>query len=302
MNKILVVGSSNTDMVIRTKNFPQPGETLLGGVFMMNPGGKGANQAVAAARLGGQTLFVCKTGNDIFGSQTRENLKKEGIDTSYLLTDPEAPSGVALITVNAEGENTIVVAQGSNNHLTPDDLRQIPELEQAEIIVVQLEIPMETVEFLVSEAKKKNLKMILNPAPAQKLTDTLLDGLFLITPNESEAALLTGVQVKDQASASEAASVLQKKGVHNVVITLGKKGAYLKAGSRPGLIIAAPAVKALDSTAAGDTFNGALAVALSEDMEWERAVGFACRAASLSVTRAGAQASIPYRGEIDAQT
>ena len=297
MKKIIVAGSANTDMVVKVEKFPVPGETLLGGSFFMNAGGKGANQAVASARLGGDVTFVCKIGNDIFGKQTIANLNKEGIDTRYIFTDAEAPSGVALITVNKDGENCIVVASGANNNLVEEDVEQVTAINNAEIILTQLETPLSTIEFLVRLAKRNDQKIILNPAPAQKLSDEILNGLFLITPNETEATLLTNINVTDEITAAKAADFLQSKGVKNVIITLGKKGAYLQS-EYSKLIIEAPVVKAVDTTAAGDTFNGALAVAIAENMDWQAAVIFACKAASISVTRFGAQASIPYRNEI----
>ncbi len=297
MKTIVVVGSANTDMVVRANKLPLPGETLLGGTFFMNAGGKGANQAVAAARLGGNVTLVTKVGNDIFGKQTAEDLAKENININYVFIDNETPSGTALIMVNEEGENCIVVAPGANGNLLPKDIENISAMSAAEIILVQLEIPLETIESVVRNAKARGQKVILNPAPARVLNDELLDGLFLITPNETEAALLTGIKVEDQITAAKAADALQTKGVQNVIITLGKQGAYLQNESLR-LFVDAPVVEAVDTTAAGDTFTGAMAVALAEGAEWHSAVRFACRAASISVTRLGAQASVPYRKEV----
>ena len=297
MKKIIVIGSANTDMVVKADKLPLPGETVMGGVFFMNAGGKGANQAVAAARLGGDVTFVAKVGTDIFGKQTIEGLQKEGVNTTYVFEDANAPSGTALITVNNEGENCIVVAPGANANLLPKDVEAVKTLNEAEILLVQLEIPMETIAFVIQKAKEKGQKVILNPAPAQVLADELLEDLFLITPNETEAALLTGIQVVDKMTAAQAADFLQSKGVQNVVITLGKQGAYLQTNALK-ILVDAPSVKAVDTTAAGDTFSGAIAVAVAEQMDWEKALQFACRAASISVTRLGAQASVPYRNEI----
>jgi ribokinase len=297
MKKIIVIGSANTDMVVKTDKLPAPGETVIGGVFFMNAGGKGANQAVAAARLGGDVTFVAIVGNDIFGKQTIIGLKKEGINTQYIFKDKKAPSGTALITVNNEGENCIVVAPGANANLSPRNIETVVCFNEAEIILVQLEISMKTIAFTLKKAKANNQKVILNPAPAQPLSDDLLNGLFLITPNETEAALLTGISVFDKETASKAADVLQKKGVQNVIITLGKQGAYLQTNNLKRLVDA-PSVKAVDTTAAGDTFSGAIAVAIAENMDWEQATQFACQAASISVTRMGAQASVPFRSEI----
>lgn len=296
-NKIIVIGSANTDMVVKSKSLPLPGETLMGGTFFMHAGGKGANQAVAAARLGGHVTLVAKLGDDIFGKQTIAGLQKENINTDYVFTDPVAPSGTAIIMVNEEGENCIVVAPGANANLVHADIETVKNITEAPIILMQLEIPMETIEAVAIDAKANNQKIIINPAPAQALTDTLLNGLFLVTPNETEAALLTGVTVTDEVTASVAADVFLKKGVQNVVITLGRQGAFFK---NADLIfkISAPIVTAVDTTAAGDTFSGALAVAITEGMDWEQAIGFAIEAASISVTRMGAQPSVPYRHEI----
>ena len=295
--KIIVVGSANTDMVVKSEKLPLPGETLLGGTFFMNAGGKGANQAVAAARLGGEVTMVTKVGNDIFGWQTIEGLRKENINTDFIFIDEDKPSGIALIMVNEQGENCILVAPGANANLLPEDILLVKNISDAEIILMQLEIPMETISAVVKSAKLNNQKVILNPAPARKLDDALLDGLFLITPNETEASLLIGITVEDEATASLAASLFLNKGVQNVLITLGSKGAYFKNSDR-SLMIPAPVVQAMDATAAGDTFNGALSVALTENRDWENAIQFAVEAASISVTRLGAQSSVPYRTEI----
>jgi len=274
-----------------------PGETVMGGKFFMNAGGKGANQAVAAARLGGNVTLVTKVGNDIFGKQTIEGLQKDNINTESVFIDEESPSGTALIILNQEGENCIVVAPGANANLFPSDVEKVKGVSDAEIILMQLEIPIETIAFIAKKAKANNQKIIINPAPAQKLDDELLNGLFLITPNETEATLLTGITVIDEETASQAAKVFLDKGVENVIITLGKEGAYFENATLK-LKIPAPVVKALDTTAAGDTFSGALTVALTEKMDWAQAISFAIKAASISVTRLGAQASVPYRNEI----
>ena len=297
MKKIIVVGSANTDMVVKAAKLPLPGETLLGGTFFMNAGGKGANQAVAAARLGGNVTLVTKVGNDIFGKQTIEGLQKENINTDYVFVDEEAPSGIALIMVNDEGENCIMVAPGANANLLPQDIFTVKNIKDAAIILMQLEIPMETIEVVARNAKLNHQRVILNPAPAQKLDDELLDGLFLITPNETEASFLIGLTVDDEATASLAARLFLNKGVQNVLITLGSKGAYFQ-NKELSLMINAPIVQAMDTTAAGDTFSGALTVALTENMDWENAIKFAVEAASISVTRLGAQSSVPYRSEI----
>jgi len=299
MRKIIVIGSSNTDMVIKTEKLPVPGETILGGVFLMNPGGKGANQAVAAARLGGNVTFITKTGNDLFGNQAVELFVRENIDSQYIVKDHEFPSGVALITVDSAGENSIVVAPGSNGNLLKNDFPvNLFEGGRFEILLLQLEIPISTVEYSAIKASEKGIKVILNPAPAQKLPENLLRHTWLITPNESETEILTGLKITNITAAEKAASILQEKGVVNVVITLGSEGAFLKSESFTGLIPGIK-VKAVDTTAAGDVFNGALAVSLAEGKDLKEAVFFANKAASISVTRLGAQASAPYRKEIN---
>jgi len=297
MNEILVIGSSNTDMVVKTDELPLPGETKLGGMFFMNAGGKGANQAVAAARLGGHVTLLTKLGNDIFGKQTLEGLRKENINTDYIRFDESNPSGTALIIVNAEGENCIVVAPGANATFLPADIEQRSLLFNAAVILMQLEIPMETIEYVANLATVNKQKIILNPAPARPLDDELLKRLFLITPNETEAFYLTGILVKDETTAAAAADFFLKRGVENVIITLGSEGAFFK-NNHSTIKITAPVVKPVDTTAAGDTFNGAIAVAITENMGWEDAIQFAVQAASISVTRLGAQSSVPYRNEI----
>lgn len=285
------------DMVVKTDQLPLPGETKLGGDFLMNAGGKGANQAVAVARLGGNLTFIANVGNDVFGKQIIEGFKKEKMNTDFIFCDDKNSSGAALIMVNEAGENCIVVAPGANANLMYADVKKVDDIAAAHIILMQLEIPIETIEAVAKHAKANQQKVILNPAPAQNLSNELLNGLFLVTPNETEAAILTGIEVTDDLSAEQAANFLLNKGVENVIITLGKKGAYFK-NRNESFSVQAPEVKAIDTTAAGDTFSGALVVALTEDMHWKNAIQFAVQAASLSVTRMGAQTSVPYRHEI----
>ena len=297
--QILVVGSSNTDMVIKTSYLPRPGETILGGTFFMNPGGKGANQAVAIARLEGLVTFICKTGNDIFGHQSQQLFEDEGINTSYIFSDAKNPSGVALITVDEQAENCIVVASGANACLMPSDLAKAEEaIENSDWVLMQLEIPLETVNYVADQAWQKGKKVILNPAPAHRLSPDLFRHLYLITPNETEAEMISGVKITDESSAQEAARVLSEMGVENVIITLGSKGALVYCNGESEIIPACE-VEAIDTTAAGDVFNGALVVALSEGRELKDAVRFACKASAISVTRSGAQSSAPYRHEVD---
>ena len=297
--QILVVGSSNTDMVIKAAHLPRPGETILGGTFFMNPGGKGANQAVAIARLGGPVTFICKTGSDIFGHQSQQLFEEEGINTSSVFSDSGNPSGVALITVDEKAENCIVVASGANANLLPSDLEKAEEaIERADLVLMQLEVPMETVCFVADIAWQKGKKVILNPAPAHPLPADLLRHLYLITPNETEAEMITGVKITDESSAGEAARALSGMGVQHVIITLGSKGALIYSNGKAEMVPALK-VEAVDTTAAGDVFNGALTVALSEGRSLKEAARFACKASAISVTRVGAQSSAPYRNEVD---
>jgi ribokinase len=298
MKRIVVVGSTNTDMVVKAARIPAPGETILGGRFLMNPGGKGANQAVAAARLGAEVVFIAKVGDDLFGREAKALFAKENICTDYVLTDPSEPSGVALIMVDAKGENCIAVASGANGTLMPEDIEGVEGvIAQSDLLLMQLETPLETVRYAADVAVNLGVPVILNPAPACELPSDLYDCLEVITPNESEAELLTNIKVTDEASAEAAARVLCDKGVLNVVITMGAKGAYVFDGE-DGVMVPAFKVEAVDTTAAGDVFNGALAVALTEELELEEAVRFASKAASISVTRMGAQASAPRREEL----
>jgi ribokinase len=298
MKKIIVIGSSNTDMVIQSDRLPAPGETIIGGAFMMNPGGKGANQAVAIARMGGEVTFISKTGNDLFGKQSIEGYKAEGIETKFIFSDPEQPSGVALISVDAHGENCIVVAPGANGTLSIQDIEKArAAIETADLLLMQLEIPMETVVYAAKIAFDKGVKVILNPAPAQALSSELFKYLYMVTPNKTEAEILSGVKVNDWTSAKEAADKISEKGVDIVVVTLGSVGALVKEGNQYHEV-AVKKVEAVDTTAAGDTFSGTLCVGLSEGLTVVEAVNFACKASAIAVTRMGAQASIPYRKEI----
>ncbi len=302
---VCVIGSSNTDMVIKADKLPAPGETVIGGQFLMNPGGKGANQAVAAARLSAPgenrpVTFVANVGNDVFGRQALQQFEREGIRTDFVSTDSDEPSGVALIGVDSRGENCIMVASGANARLgQPQVASALAAEPDTAVVLLQLETPLPTVEYAIRQSHARGLRVVLNPAPAQPIDPAVLPCLHTITPNESEAELLTGVRVTDEATAGQAARWLHQAGVPNVVITLGSKGAYLST-AMGAMLIPAPPVTAMDTTAAGDCFNGALAVALAENRPLPDAVDFACKAASISVTRMGAQASMPHRHEVDA--
>ena len=296
---IVVIGSSNTDMIIKLDRIPRPGETILGGQFVTAAGGKGANQAVGAARAGGQVTFVARVGRDMFGDQAVAGFRRDGINVDFVLRDQTAPSGVALIFVAKDGENSIAVAGGANARLSPADVKKAKQaIASASVVVMQLETPLETVQAAADLAARAGVRVILNPAPARKLLDSLLKLVSMLTPNETEAELLTGIRVDNDAAAAEAADKLLSKGVQAVILTLGARGAFLatKEGKQlvPGF-----KVKPVDTTAAGDIFNGALAVALAEDRSLAEAVRFANAAAAISVTRLGAQPSAPYRKEIE---
>ena len=296
---VVVVGSSNTDMIIRLDRIPRPGETILGGEFVTAAGGKGANQAVGAARAGGRVTFVARIGRDMFGDRALAGFVKDRIDVSHVIRDRAAASGVALIFVAKDGENSIAVASGANASLGPADVKRAASaILGADVLVMQLETPLATVQVAADIAVKAGVRVILNPAPARGLPDRLLRRVSVLTPNETEAALLTGIEVADRSSAAKAAAKLRARGVGAVVITLGRRGAFVSEENGEGLVPGFK-VKAVDTTAAGDVFNGALAVALGEGRALPDAVRFANAAAALSVTKLGAQPSAPRRREID---
>jgi len=297
---IVVIGSSNTDMIVRTPTLPRPGETLLGGEFLTAAGGKGANQAVAAARAGGSVAYVARIGSDMFGDQALAGWQKEGIDCAHVTHDPKAPSGVALIFVSKNGENSIAVAGGANNKLSPALVKKAaPLIRSAATVLMQLETPLESIEAAAKIAAKAGVRVILNPAPAQKLPADLLRLIDVLTPNETEAELLTGIRIRSEKDAIKAAAALQKAGAKNVIITLGSKGALVAAAGATPQLVPAFQVTPVDTTAAGDTFNGALAVALGEGRDLSGAARFASAAAAISITRLGAQPSAPKRREIE---
>jgi ribokinase len=296
-DSILVVGSANTDMIIKVERIPKPGETILGGEFASAAGGKGANQAVSAARAGGAVTFIARVGQDMFGDKAVAGFIADGINVDYIVRDRTSPSGVALIFVGQNGENSIAVASGSNARLAPADLKK-SAFSRAGVVVLQLETPLKTVEAAAKLAASAGARVILNPAPARALPDSLLRRVYLLTPNESEAELLTGIAVHNQAAAAKAADALLARGVENVIITLGARGAFI-AGKHGRNLVKAYKVKAVDTTAAGDVFNGTLAVALAEGKTLTDAARFASAAAAISVTRLGAQTSAPTRKEIE---
>lgn len=297
-NKIVVVGSSNTDMVVKVPHIPAPGETVLGSELLTIPGGKGANQAVSAARVGGDVVFIACVSDDTFGTESIENYKKDNIDTSFIKVKPGMHSGVALINVAKDGENSIAVAPGANSHLLPGDIANARDaFAGAGIVLAQLEIPLETVDAVASLAGEHKIPMILNPAPGASLPAELLGKIDIITPNETEAALLTGTREVNDDTVPAMARELHNLGIETVIITLGNKGVYLLNSAFQGMI-PGYGVKAVDTTAAGDVFNGALASALSQRKTVREAIDFAQRAAAISVTRMGAQPSAPKLNEI----
>ena len=300
MSSIVVVGSSNTDMVITAPRIPAPGETILGGSFMVVPGGKGANQAVAAARLGAAVTFVARIGTDLFGDEALNQYAEDGINTQYIVRDCKAPSGIAMIMVDEKGENAISVASGANMHLTPADVDcAAPVITTADVVLLQLEVPYETVQHTAAKAGRAGVPVILDPAPARKLGTELLQHVDYLTPNEVEAELLTGIQVIDDTTADQAAHSLLDAGVGTVIITLGPRGAWWATENDSGLI-PAEKVTAVDTTAAGDAFNGGLAVAIAEQWTLEKAIRFAGCTGALSVTELGAQSSLPVKAAVEA--
>ena len=298
MKKIIVIGSSNVDMVVRTSHLPAPGETILGGEFFMNQGGKGANQAVAIKRLGGNLIFMAKLGNDVLGRQSVGYFKKEGIDTRYIALDEDSASGVALISVDDHAENSIVVASGANMLLNEQDVdKMLEEMCEGDILLMQLEIPLQTVEYAARKAFGKGVKVVLNPAPARSLPKELFRHLYMVTPNRIEAEMLTGIKIANDADVEKVAEEICAMGVKNVIITLGSKGCLIREEG-VSYRIDAFKVEPVDTTAAGDTFNGALCVGVSEGMDLKQAAVMASKASSIAVTRMGAQSSIPYREEL----
>jgi len=298
--KIIVVGSSNTDMVVKSRKIPVPGETVTGGQFVMAPGGKGANQAVAAARLGADVTFVAKLGADIFGDQAVEGYTSEGIAVDLILRDRDNHTGVALILVDDQGENLISVASGANHALKPHDVEQAAErIKGASAVMLQLETPMHVVSRTAELAASVDVPVILDPAPAPDgpLDESLLRNITYLTPNESEAQKLTGIRVQDEATARTAAQKLRDMGARNAIITLGAKGAFLATEDQTAFVPSCR-VEARDSTAAGDAFNGALAVALARGDSLPDAVRQANMVGALSVMKMGAQPSLPTADEL----
>lgn len=298
MQKITIIGSSNIDITARIKSLPRPGETIGGGILSQANGGKGANQAVAAARLGADATFITCVGNDAGGKALVAQFAADGLDTS-LVKYSESPTGTALIFVDDNAENCIAVAPGANIDLLPSDIDAAEKaIAGSAFVLLQLEIPMETVERAVSLASEKGVKVVLNPAPVVPLSDELISKLYLITPNETEAERITGIAIESESDARKAAEALFAKGAENVIVTMGSAGS-LVCTKTSTIFVPARKVKAVDTTAAGDVYNGALVSALSEGKSLEDAARFATVASSISVTRLGAQTSAPSRSEVE---
>lgn len=297
--KLIVLGSINVDHVINVQQFPRPGETLLGSSYNIAFGGKGANQAVAAGRSGAKIQFIAAVGDDDIGQQICQQLQKDNIDIKSVQTIKNEKTGVALIFVNKQGENEIVIYAGANAAVTPEQIQHYKkEIIDADAILMQLESPIPTIEMVAKLAKSNRTRVIVNPAPAQPLSDELLKCIDIITPNETEAECLTGITVKTEKDADAASQFLHQKGIPVVIITLGRKGAWVS-NQGFGQLIKGYHVRAVDTIAAGDTFNGMLVTALLEDKTLDEAVKYAHAAAAIAVTRHGAQSSVPWRKEVE---
>ncbi|MGE5363322.1 MAG: ribokinase [Bacteroidota bacterium] len=296
--KIVVVGSCNTDLTMKMSDLPEPGNTVIGCQYYKSPGGKGANQAVAAARAGAEVAFIAKLGDDEYSKDAIRNFRAEGILTDDLMIDQSSHTGIAMIWVDGKGENSIAVASGANARIRPSEIMEKRDIiASGAILLLQLEIPLDSVYAAVEEAYSNGIKIILNPAPAFEIEHEILKKLDVITPNIHEAETLTGVKINTEADIKNAAQVLMDRGVSNVVITHGSNGVYVlnENGYRH---FPACKVNVTDTTAAGDTLNGSLAAFMAEGFDIYKAVEYANAAAALSVTKMGAQVSAPYRSEI----
>jgi ribokinase len=299
MSKILVVGSANADLMIATPKLPNPGETVRGHDFLVAPGGKGANQAIAAARLGGDVGFIGSIGDDDFGRSIRKSLLDSGVDTARLCVRPNSATGVALIFSEACGENMIVIAAGANDFLLPADIDAAADaIAEASIIVCQFESPVATIERLVTVAKLSGVPVLLNPAPARRMADEMIDGIRFLVPNRQELAHLTGLPTRTLADVEAAAKALLVRGAESVIVTLGREG-VLRASVAGARVFPAPIVEAVDTTGAGDTFVGGFAAEWCRTSDVDAAISFAQRAAAYSVTGRGAQASMPWLSDLD---
>ncbi len=297
--KLVVLGSTNIDHILNVPYFLAPGETLSANQYQIAMGGKGANQAVAAGRAGANIQFITAVGNDSFGKEALAQFKDDGIDISLIETIENEKTGVALIFVNNEGENMIGIHPGANAHVLPEMLnKKLEAIQSADALLMQLEIPLETIQLAIDYAKENGVLVALNPAPAKPLSDELLSKIDIITPNETEAEILTGIKVDSAEKAQQAAEVLHNKGITTVIITMGKEGAWVSE-NKQGLLIKGFKVHAIDTIAAGDTFNGVLLKALLDDVSLNNAIEIANAAAAIAVTRKGAQPSIPWANEIE---
>ncbi|MGG7669720.1 ribokinase [Yersinia sp. J1] len=298
--KLVVLGSINADHILNIEQFPRPGETVIGKQYHVAFGGKGANQAVAAGRSGADIAFIACVGEDDIGERVRQQLAKDRIDTTPVEAIAGETTGVALIFVNGEGENVIGINAGANSAVTPEYLQRYQQqIIDAQAVLMQLESPLETVIAAAKLARESQTQVILNPAPARELPDELLQLVDMITPNETEAERLTGIHIENEEDANLAAQALHQKGITTVIITLGSRGVWLSQQGQ-GKLMPGFKVNAVDTIAAGDTFNGALLTALLDGQEMASAIRFAHAAAAIAVTRPGAQPSIPWRAEIDA--
>jgi len=286
------------DLVVRTPRFAKPGETLTGNDFYTAAGGKGANQAVAAAKLSGKSIMIGRVGKDIFGNDLRDNLKKNGVDVSAVSIDDNRPTGTALITVDENAENTIIIIPGANGAVADRELEVLDTvLTEPSILMLQLEIPLETIVSAAKQAKKQNAKVLLDPAPAQELPDELLELCDYITPNETEAKILTGIEISNTNDAKRAAEELKRRGAKAVIIKMSSKGSFLFDGMEE-IMYPAFAVRPVDTVAAGDAFNGGLAAAFSEEKSLNEVLQWANAAGAISTTKPGAQPSMPSRQEL----
>lgn len=301
MAKIITVGSVNMDLVLRSKRSPIPGETIKAENFYTNPGGKGANQAVAIAKLGGESILLARTGDDGYGGELKAALKKYGVDTRCVKETENCCSGIAVITVTDDGENSIIIAGGANDKLCPQDVDDIEDqIESADAVMMQLEVPIETIKRAIELAKKHNKLTVLDPTPVpiSGLPDELFE-VDIFSPNKSETESITGIAIKNDDDIKKACDYLLAKGVKQVVMKLGEKGALIVNSSGEIRRIEACKVKAVDTTAAGDCFTAAMTLRYVETGSMEKAVQFACAAGALTVTAKGAQQSIPYLKDVE---
>ena len=298
MKNICVIGSLNMDLVVKVDTMPKSGQTLIGSNFKEVPGGKGANQAVAMARLGGNVSMIGKVGNDGFGQTLLNALKADNVDTDYIGIE-EGPTGVALITVDKNAENSIVVAPGANFKVAVEDIdNNIESINNSDIVVVQLETPLETIKYGLKKAKEAGKYTILNPAPAVVLEDEIIENVDLLTPNETELEILSGIQINNEDDIKRAAQIMIDKGVKELIVTLGSKGS-LYINKERSMFKSAYKVQAVDTTAAGDSYTGALSVAFSNNKGVEEAMDFASKVGALSVMKEGAQSSLPTLKDVE---